>query len=686
MRATRVGFSTGVRSLVFAGLLGAIAAVAQTPPALKSGIDVSELGNAVRPQDDLFAHANGAWMRRTEIPPDRAWYGTFIELEDRAEADVRDIIAEAAALPDRRVGSTAQQIVDLYASIMNEARIEELGALPLKPELDRIDAIRNTRELAAEMGALSALGAGGPFPATVEVDAADPTLPVVRVTQGGTLLPDRDYYKKEDKASDEIRSRYESYLAQVFGLIGRPDALPLAKAVLALETQLAGSQWSLVESRAADLANQRFHLFKLASEMPGFDWQAWARPQGIDGAADLILLQPSFFKAFAELVRTAPLETWKGWLIARYVTAQAPFLNRAFDNARFDFFGTLLSGQELPRTRWKRGVSLVNGYLGDAVGRIYAEKRFPPVARERMRKIVANVLGAFRQSIRELDWMSGAAKSEALDKVARLKVRIGAPEVFREYRGLVVRPGDLLGNIQRAKKFENEQRMARLLAQAGGGQWLMPPQSVNAYYSAAANEVVFPAAVLQPPLFDVDAEDAVNYGAIGAVIGHEVGHALDERGRYFDGAGAPRDWWKPQDEQGFRKRSNVLVEQFNAMSPAEGLNVNGELTLRENVGDLGGLEVAYRAYRMSLGNRPAPVIDGFTGDQRLFIGWARTWRSKMRAEYVRQSLLKDPYAPAQFRANGPASNVAGFYEAFSVGPADRMYRDPLKRVRLWSAR
>jgi predicted metalloendopeptidase len=673
-------------ALLLACLLAAFASPPPAPPPLKSGIDPAELDASVRPQNDLFAFANGAWLKRTEIPEDRVWYGTFIELAERADLDIRAIIEEEVAKPDRRAGSTSQQIADLYASMMNEARLEELGALPIKPELDRIDAIRTTNDLAAEMGRLSALGAGGPFPSSVESDVADPNLPVVRVGQGGTLLPDRDYYTKGDAPSVEIRAKYESYLSKMFTLAGRSDPLGRAKAVLALETSLAEAQWSQVESRAAALTNSRFRLFKLPSEMPGFDWPAFAKPQGLDGAADVILVQPSFFKAFAQLVRTAPLDDWKAWLLARYLTAQAPFLSRVFIDARFDFFGTVLSGQELPFTRWKRGVSLVNGYLGDAVGRIYAQKRFPPAAKTRMLRIVTAVLAAYRQSIRELPWMSDSAKAEAMDKVVRMHVRVGAPENFRDYRGLIIRADDLMGNVERLKKFENDQKMARLLARAEGGDWLITPQTVNAYYSATRNEIVFPAAVLQPPLFDLEAEDAVNYGAIGAIIGHEIGHALDERGRFYDGAGSLRDWWKAQDERGYQARARVLIEQFEAMSPAPGLHVNGELTLRENVGDLGGLEIAYRAYRSSLAGAPSPRIDGLSGEQRFFIGWARAWRLKMRDEYLRQSLLKDPYAPGSFRANGPASNLAGFYEAFEVRPADRMYRDPSKRVRIWSSR
>jgi putative endopeptidase len=672
----------GTRLQVLAVLLAASAASQQPPQ--KSGIDLRSLDPSVRPQDDLFAHVNGRWMAETEIPKERVTYGTFVALADQADEDVQGIIDEIAALPKRRPGSPEQQIVDLYQSLMNEARIEELGIKPIRSELDHIEAIANAKDFASEAGHLSAIAAGGPFLASVEVDAARETEPVVRVNQGGTLLPDREYYLRTDEGSIAIRAKYEEYVAQVLAVISRPNPAGLAKSVMTLETELAAAQWPQAESRAAALSGQRFLVAKLPSEMPGFDWVAWGRPQGIGASSDVILSQPSFFKRFASLAQSTPIEVWKAWLAVRLVTAFAPFLSHEFDELRFEFFGRILSGQELPRTRWRRGVSLVNGYLGDAVGRLYVERRFPRASKDRVQRLVARVIEAFRTSIKELDWMTAATKREAMAKLSRMRVRIGGPDSFRDYYGLVIKPDELIGNIQRAKKRENDELMTRVAAPGEVREWLVTPQTVNAYYSVSQNEIVLPAAVLQKPLFDLEADDAANYGAIGAVIGHEIGHALDERGRTYDGSGAPRDWWKPEDEQGFSKRARVLVEQFDAMSPLEGSRVNGALTLRENLGDLGGLEVAYRAYRLSLQGRPAPVIDGLTGEQRFFISWARTWRSKTRDEYVKQSVLWNPYAPAPFRANIPASNLEGFYEAFGVGPSDKMYRDPAKRVGIWT--
>ncbi len=475
----------------------------------------------------------------------------------------------------------------------------------------------------------------------------------------------------------------ERYLARIFTLIGRPRPAEDAAALVALETKLADAQWTRAESRDPLKTNNSFTLKELQATMPGFDWQAWARPQGVDKIRALIVAQPSFFQRFAELIQTEPLDSWKAWLAARYVTASAPFLSNDFATARFEFFGTLLTGQEEPIERWKRGVSLVNGYLGDALGKLYVDRHFPPTSKARVQKIVDNVLSAYRRAILRLDWMSSATKDEALLKLSQLDAKIGFPERWRSFRGLEIRRDDLVGNIERAKKFETAYRTRSLSRTRGRSGWLMTPQTVNAYYSPLMHEIVFPAAILQPPFFDPEADDAVNYGAIGAVIGHEIGHALDDRGRHFDANGQLRDWWGPEDDAEYRRRTERLVEQFNAYSPLDGLTINGKLTLGENFGDLGGLVIAHRAWKLSLGNRPADVIDGYSGEQRFFMGWAQMWRSKQREEYLRQFVLSNPHAPARFRTNGPVSNMPEFYLAFDVQPGDRLFRAPEKRVRIW---
>ena len=643
--------------------IAASSTVVATQPALKSGVDLRDLDRAVRPQDDLYRFVNGGWIDRTEIPPERVYVDAFTELTDQTEIDLREIIEGIAVTNKSKSGSPTQQIADLYTSITDEARLEQLGITPIEPELRKIDAIRTPREFAAEAGYLSAASFGGPFAGVVEVDADDPGVPIVRIAQGGTLLPDRDYYLKDDARYVDVRARYEKYLAEIFTLTGRRDPQSDARAVVALETELAKAQWTQVDSRNSAKTNNRVAFARLPAEVPGFDWEAWAKPQGIDLTPNVILSQPSFFKTFAAMVRTTPIETWKAWLASRYITACAPYVSNALGDARFEFFGRVLTGQEAPRMRWKRGVGLVNQYLGDALGRLYAERHFTPAARATMQTLTANVLKAFRQGVAESDWMSAQTRRRVLDKLSRLSTKIGAPEEWHDYGGLVIKPDDLMGNIRRGERFESADRLDRA-RRPNPREWLMTPQTVNAYYSPAANEIVLPAAVLQPPLFDADADAAANYGGIGAFIGHEIVHAFDE-------------------EPEFRSRVRTLVDQFSAYSPMDGMRVNGELTLRENAADLGGLSLAYKAYALSLDGRPAPVVDGFTGDQRFFLSWARIWRSKVRAEYLQQWLLSVAHAPPQYRANGTIGNVPAFYAAFHVQPGDKLYRDPSQRVVIW---
>ena len=670
------------RVLIAVAAFSALAGVMTLAQAPRSGLDVSGFDRAVAPQDDLYRHVNAGWLARVTIPGDRVTYGAFSELQDKTELDLRAIIEEVAARPNRPRGSPAQQIADLYASVVDEARIEQLGAAPIQPGLRRIDAIRSTRDLATEIGYLSSIAAGGPFGGTVGTDPLNAGAPVARITQGGTLLPDRDYYLKDDPDLAAIRQKYQQYLSQIFELTGRAAPADDARAVLALETALARIEWTEAETRNSPATYTRFTLRELAVEMPGFDWAAWAKPQGIDRSPAVILAQPSFFKAFAAMVPEVPIATWQAWLVSRYVTAAAPYLSRPFDLARFDFFGSILTGQELPRTRWKRGVSMVNGYLGDAIGRLYVDKHFSPAARIRVQRILANVIQAYREALRDCEWMTPQAKREALEKLSAISTGVGYPARWRDYSALTIKPDDPLGNWQRAVKFDSQSRLGNVAGSAGG-EWMFPPQTVNAYYSAAANEIVLPAAILQPPLFDLSADEAVNYGAAGSLMGHEIGHAFDDRGRQFDGAGAVRDWWTDRDASGYRERVARLVAQMNAYEPLPGSRVNGDLTAAESMGDLAGLAIAFRAYRLSLQGKRAPVIDGLTGEQRFFMGWARIWRSKERDEYLRSTLQTNAYLPSAFRANGAAANVDGFYEAFGVKPGNRLYRAPAERVRIW---
>jgi len=663
---------------VLAGIAGTGAQRAPVP----SGLEPQWFDRSVRPQDDLYRYSNGGWIDRTPMPDERVTYTASTELVEKVEADLREIIEALSRSADRRPGSTSQQIVDLYASVQDEARLEALGAAPLAPELRAIDAIATPRDLATRAGAMSASSTAGPFFATVAADPRDPAGRVVHLSQGGILLPDAEYYSSNAPQFVRARREYVAYLGRIFTLVGRGRAGEDAAAVLALETSLARA-FRTPQSGAPASPARLVTLSQLASEMPAFDWRAWAGPQGIDRARAIVLTQPSFFSEFAALVPRVPLDTWKAWLAARYITAMSPYVSETISDARFDFFGTVLTGQQIPRPRWRRGVSLVNGFLGDAIGRLYVEQHFPSSSRTRVRRIVDNLVREYRQALREAEWMTSSARAEADAKLVRMRSKIGYPDAWREYRGLEISADDLFGNLLRGQRFDNRARMARLERPVDPGEWLMTPQTVNAYYAPATNEIVFPAAILQPPYFDPEADEAVNYGAIGAVIGHEIWHALDDRGRYYDAEGRSRDWWTPRDEAGYRALAQRLADHYAGYRSADGVPVNGGLTAAENLGDLAGLSIAYRAYARVLAGRPAPVIDGVTGDQRFFLGWARVWRAKDRPEYLRQILYTSPYAPAPFRANGPVGHLQAFHDAFGVKPGDGMFLPPAARLRVF---
>ena len=673
-----------IRTAAILTLLAAAAGVpAAQRPTPKSGLDTTAFDTTVRPQDDLFRYVNGKWLQTTEIPADRPLYGTFVQLIDKAEKDLYLLIEELAGDPNKKPGSTAQQVGDLYASFTNEARIAQLGVSPLRPRLAEIQAITSTTELAQVLGRLSMMGLPGAIGGFVEADAGDPTKVALYLVQGGTALPDRDYYLVDNPTFAEIRQKYQAYLTNVFTLAGRPNAAEDAKLVFDLETALAKIQWTQVESRDAVKTYNKMPVTKIAADFPGFDWMAWGREQGIDKVPEWVINQPSFFKAFAAMVPSTPLDTWKAWLAAQLITMQAPNLSPQVSDAAFEFFGRTLSGQQEQRQRWKRGVQLVNGSLGEALGQLYVARHYPGIAKTRMEAMIRNLIEAYRVSITDLDWMTPATKKEALAKLAKFTPKIGHPPRWKDYSKLVVKGDDLVGNVERANTLESEYQIGKLSRPVDRDEWLMTPQTINAYYNPVKNEIVFPAAILQPPFFDVTADDAVNYGAIGAVIGHEIGHGFDDQGRRFDGDGKLRDWWSPADETEFQKRAKLLIDQFNAYSPIPGMNVNGELTLGENIGDLGGLSIAYKAWKISLAGKPSPEIDGLSGEKRFFMGWAQAWRAKAREEYLRRQVLSDPHAWAEFRANGPLSNVDAFYEAFDVKPGDKLYRAPEKRVKIW---
>jgi putative endopeptidase len=669
--------------LAFGAAVSVSAGSAQQAPA-GSGFDVSAFDTSVRPQDDLYRFVNGRWIDTTPMPDDRVSHTAATELVEKTNEDIRAIIEELASSPDRRQGTPAQQVVDLYASMMNEAAIESRGISPLEPELTAIDAIDSTRALADRTGRLSATTTSGPFSGNVGLDPNHPDDRIVHIAQGGLLL-ERDRYLLDDAVSRGIRDEYRKYLQRVFEIVGRADPKGDAVAVVALEAELASAH--VIPNSSADKAGSGgapMSLSQMNAAFPGFDWGAWGRPQGMDRIAGVVVMQPSFFRAFAALVPQRPLSTWRAWLAGRYITAMSTYANQSLNDARFDFFGRYLTGQAAPIVRWKRAVGLVNRMLGDVVGRLYATRHFSRASKMRVERIVEQIVRAYRQAIADTAWMSAGAKAEAQAKLTLLKTRVGYPDIWRDYRGLEIRPDDLFGNLLRAQTFDNTRRMARMARPDERGEWMITgPQSVNAYYVPAQNEIMLPAAILQPPYFDPDADEAANYGAIGAVIGHEIMHGLDGTGRYYDGTGASRDWWKTQDEQAFILRAQTLLDDIQRYPPIDGQRVNGSLAVAESLGDLAGLSVAYRAYQMSLGGKPAPVIDNLAGDQRFFLGWARIWRTKERPEYRRQLLLFSRYAPADYRANGTSGHIDGFYRAFDVNTGDKLFIAPGRRAKIY---
>ncbi|HET9272500.1 MAG TPA: M13 family metallopeptidase, partial [Vicinamibacterales bacterium] len=588
-----------------------------------SGLDLTAVDAAVRPQDDLYRHANGRWLDRTPMPPDRVSYGAFTEIADRADADLHAIILDLSRTR-HGAGSPRQQIADLFASHMDDARVEWLGLDPIRADLARIDSIRTHADVATVMGHLAAIGAGAPFGAAVSADAASPGWFLVQLSQGGILLPSRDHYLDEDAAAQETRRAYAAYLEQLFQLVGRSRWADDAKDVRAFESVISTA---LVPFGATVTPSAPMTLGQLRTALPGFDWQAWAAPQGFDRPVRIVFNQPSFFSAFVAALPKTSIETLKAWLLARFLTAAAPQLPRDFERLRFDFYGKRLTGQDAPRDRWKVGVALVTRHLGDALGRLYVERHFPPRARAAATTIVTSVLKAQRDLIDRADWLPRDARAAALRKLSTITLRVGYPDAWRDYWGLEIRRDDLMGNVLRARRFDSRDRTRRL-AGDNRGQWTIAPITINAYYDNALNEIVLPAVFLQPPIFSVDADAAVNFGALGAAVGHELTHALEPRV--------------------FHARGAALVDQFNALTPLPGLTVNGRLTLDENVGDLAGLMVAHRAYRQSLNGRPAPVIDGLSGDQRFFLAWAQTWRTQIRDEYLRQWVVAMPHAPPEY--------------------------------------
>ena len=654
-------------------------------PAARSGIDMRNMDPAVRGADDFYEHVNGGWLKKIEIPADKSRWGAFDELRENVLPQLRDIIAAAAADPAQPTDSDARKIGDLYASFMDNARRESLGRTPLAADFARIAALTDKKQLPSLFAYFNRIGVTTPFNIGVSQDGRDATRYAVLLVQGGLGLPDRDYYLKDDDAKlSDARRKYQALVESSLARGGDAQAAANAKAILVLETGMAAVQWTKVENRNPVKSYNKMLLTDLPKAVPGFDWQRWESDVGIAGRTDYVIMrQPSYFNGFATLLASTPLPVWQAYLRWHLINRYAAYLGSADVAQDFGFYGTVLRGVPVNEPAWKRGVRLVEGGTGEILGKLYVEKYFPPENKARMEKLVANLMVAYRQSIDTLDWMSPATKKEAQAKLATFAPKIGYPSKWRDYSKLVVDRTDLVGNAQRIAVFEHERGLAKLGKPIDREEWGMTPQTVNAYYNPQKNEIVFPAAILQPPFFDATADDAVNYGGIGAVIGHEISHGFDDQGSQFDERGNLRDWWTKEDHEKFAAKTRTLVAQYDSFSPVPGYYVNGALTLGENIADNSGLAIAHKAYRLSLSGKPAAVIDGLTGDQRLYLGWAQVWRSKVREAQQIVYIKTDPHSPGEFRANGTLRNQADFYSAFGVKEGDRMYLKPEARVTIW---
>ncbi|WP_028497526.1 M13 family metallopeptidase [Microbacterium sp. 11MF] len=659
-----------------------------TENTLPSGIHLDELSSDVRPQDDLFRYVNGSWLDRTEIPEDKARWGSFHLVAEQAEHDVRAIIEEST---DAEPGTETRKIGDLYASFMDTDTIEERGADAVAPQLALVDRVTGIPSFLSTAGSLEREGVSGVFGTYIEPDPGNPQRYVMFLVQGGLSLPDESYYRLDN--FEKTRIAFRAYVAKLFSLAGVDDAEAQADRVVALETEIASHHWDNVRSRDA-VATYNLMSWDAAVQLTGVDLAPWrdAVAAGKTGVIeDVDVNQPSFFEGLGTLLVEGRLEDWKAWLRLQVIRSSAPFLSQAFVDANFAFYGTEMTGVPVNRERWKRGVSLVEAALGEAVGKVYVERHFPPRAKEEMDVLVDNLIEAYRQSISSLEWMTPATRERALEKLEAFTPKVGYPVKWKDYSALEVDASDLIGNVRRSNAWQHDQQVAKLGSPIDRDEWFMTPQTVNAYYNPLMNEIVFPAAILQFPFFDMERDPAANYGGIGAVIGHEIGHGFDDQGSAFDGTGALNDWWTDEDRTAFTERTKTLIEQYNALVPqglSEGHTVNGALTIGENIGDLGGLGIAIKAYRLHLkttGSTDAdgPVIDGLTGIQRLLLSWGQIWQQKGRDAETIRLLTIDPHSPNEFRCNQIVRNIDEFYAAFDVTEADALWLDQDKRVTIW---
>ncbi|WP_067834816.1 M13 family metallopeptidase [Nocardia lijiangensis] len=673
--------------------------IVTSEPISLSGLDLSHLDDSVRVQDDLFVHVNGKWLDDYQIPADRAVDGAFRALYDQAELDVQVIIqnaAEAAAEP----GSDARKIGDLYSSFMDTDTVTAAGLAPISAELAAVREVADRGAFAALIGRLQRTGVGGAVGVYVDTDDKDSSRYLVHAGQSGIGLPDESYYRQDEFA--EIRTKYIAHIGRMFALAAAdprvaallPEDLDsVGQRVFELERKLAAGHWDVVRRRDAERSYNLTTFDALTAENPEFDWAAWvsALAEGTGKSVDelfaeVVVRQPSYLRTFAQTWAAEDPADWRAWAAWRVLRSRAPYLTDEIVEENFDFYGRTLTGAQENRERWKRGVSVVQELLGESVGKLYVAEHFPPEAKAKMVELVVNLQEAYRRNISELEWMGPDTRKAALAKLEKFTPKIGYPERWRDYTAVVIDPADLIGNYRSGYAAEHDRDLKKLGGPVDRDEWFMTPQTVNAYYNPGMNEIVFPAAILQPPFFDMNADDAANYGGIGAVIGHEIGHGFDDQGAKYDGDGNMIDWWTDADRAEFAKRTKALIDQYSVLSPqdlSDEHTVNGEFTIGENIGDLGGLSIALEAYKISMNGAEPPVIDGLTGLQRVFYGWAQVWRTKARIEEAIRRLAVDPHSPPEFRCNAVVRNIDSFHEAFDVHPGDALYLEPAERVKIW---
>ena len=658
------------------------ATATQAGVALGSGIDLASMDTTVAPQQDFFRYVNGKWVENTQIPGDKARWGSFDALSENAEKDVLALIKELAAT-EHAAGSEEQKIADLYKSFLNEGLAEQLGLTPLKANLARINNLKTHADLAVLWGEWQAYGIGIPLELYIDQDDKNSAQYITGAYQSGLGLPDREYYLKTDAHSLELLGKYQTYIAKLWSLAGMAKAEQAAANIVALEKKIAAVHWSRVQNRDRTATYNKMTLVELDKLAPGFNWHAFFGAAHLGDIDAVVINQPTYVTAFAKLQTEVPVAQWQQYLTFHLINGDAGNLSKAFVDANFDFYGKTLNGVQEQRTREKRAAKLADINLGFLVGKKYVDKYFKPEAKARMDQLIENLRIAFGQSINELTWMSTATKKQAQAKLAKFNTKIGYPEKWRDYNCVSIDAKDLIGNLRRSAVCEHQRAVDRLGKPVDRTEWGMTPQTVNAYYNASMNEIVFPAAILQPPFFNVAAEDAVNYGAIGAVIGHEFTHGFDDQGRHSDGDGNLRDWWTEQDASQFKSRAQLMVDQYSAFNPIDDLHLQGELGLGENIADLGGVTLAYKAYKNSKAGKSGNTIDGFTPEQRFFMGWAQVWRIKYRDEALRRQVINGPHSPGMYRVLGPLSNMPEFYKVYGVKPGDGMYREEKVRVKIW---